>query len=181
MFKCIDHLRTLVRAVVVLMVATGAAHAASLVLSPATGSFDCGETYTLDVLVDASTTDLQGASLVLEFDGAILQALDVTAGDLITGAGCPHFVNWLNAGAPSDSVAVDLATLGCTVNGPGSIVRITFEGYVQGLSFIRVRSGILRDGQNNEIPFTSSEAEVDYRCPVADEAVAWGTVKAGYR
>ncbi len=173
--------RGLIRAAVILVLAAGTARAADLVLSPVTGSFDCGETYTLEVLADPATTDLHGASLVLEFDAAILQPLAVTAGSLVTGAGCPHFFTWLNAGAPSDSIAVDLATLGCSVDGPGVLVQIVFEGAVQGISPVRLRSGILRDSQNDDIPFTSNEAEVDYRCPVADESVAWGAVKARYR
>jgi len=155
--------------------------AGSLYFAPAAGNFDCGETYTLDLMIDATITDLRGASLVLEFDETILAPLTVSAGSLVAGAGCPHFLTWLNASAVGDSIAVDISTLGCSVDGPGSILRLTFEGFQQGISFMRCRSGILRDSLNHDIPYLCDEATIDYRCPVEDQARAWGAVKAIYR
>ncbi len=165
-----------------ILVATPAlAQVANLEFVPAAGSFDCGESWVVDLMIDASVTDLHGASLVVEFDDAILVPLTVSAGTLVTGAACPNFFTWLNATTMGDSIAVDLANLGCAVAGPGSILRMTFEGYQQGIAFVRCRSGVLRDSNNLDIPFTCTEASVDYRCPVADEAQAWGAVKASYR
>ncbi len=155
--------------------------AGSLYFVPATGSFDCGETYTLDLMIDDTITDLRGASLVLEFDEAILAPLTVSAGSLVAGAGCPHFFTWLNASAVGDSIAVDISTLGCSVDGPGSILHMTFEGFQQGVSFVRCRSGVLRDSNNQDIPYVCDEAAVDYRCPVEDQIRTWGAAKAIYR
>jgi len=154
---------------------------AGLVLAPVSGNFDCGEIFTLEILADPATADLKGVSLVLEFDGAILHPLGVEAGALMTGAACPYFLDWRPATIPTDTLAVDMAALGCSVNGPGVLLRFQFEGQVQGISPLSIRNGVLRDSINADIPFSSNVAQVDYRCPVADESTTWGALKAGYR
>ncbi|PJA76337.1 hypothetical protein CO151_03255 [bacterium CG_4_9_14_3_um_filter_65_15] len=182
-FKSRYRMRVLLPAVIVscLISAPVAAQTAGLSLVPSVGSFDCGETFTLDLMVDAQTIDLHGSSVVLEFNDAILAPLAVQPGALVTGAACPYFFDWTNASAIGDSIAVDLANLGCSVEGPGSILRVTFEGSVSGVSAVDCRSGILRDSLNQDIPYTCTGAEVNYLCPIADDPQAWGSLKALYR
>ena len=157
------------------------AQVANLAFVPETGNFGCGEVYTLDLVIDDSVTDLRGASLVIYFDEVIVEPLSVTPGSLITSAGCPNFFSWLNEGAAGGGIEVDLATLGCSVTGPGSILQLAFEGFHEGVSMVGCTSGILRDGNNNDIPFVCEEARVDYGCPVSDITSSWGTLKSLYR
>lgn len=164
----------------VLAAATGAAAQTVVSLVPPSGSFQCHETWTIDVMVDADATDLRGCSLVVEFDDDVIRPLSVTAGALVAGAACPNFTYWFGPAA-ADSVAVDVATLGCSVSGPGSVARITFEGYAGGTSPITLRRGDLRSGLNASIPFTTVGAEVHYDCAVETRAWTWGAVKSLYR
>lgn len=159
----------------------GVAQPDVIFFNPEDGSFGCGETHTVDLLIESSITDLRGFSLVLEFDPTFIQPLSVTAGSLVTGAACPNFFLWINPTPGLDNIAVDGATLGCSVGGPGSIISITFEGYMQGISTLGCREGLLREGDNAPIPFDCVETTVDYRCPVANEKTSWGSMKVGYR
>ncbi len=158
----------------------GPAHAATLTLVPPSGEFHCGNTWTIDVVLDAATTDLRGFSLVLEYDNAIITPYAVTAGSLVTAAACPSFLNWVGP-ASATSLQVDVASLGCSASGPGAIVSIVFAGESSGTSTIGIRSGLLRDGTNTPIAFTSNVVTVQYDCAVPVEGLRWGALKAGYR
>ena len=85
------------------------------------------------------------------------------------------------AQAPDQRVAFDVATLGCSVAGPGAIARITFEGHAGGTTAISLRRADLRTGTNAPIPYTALGAQVQYDCPVADRRETWGSLKARYR
>lgn len=149
-------------------------------LVPPSGYFQCGQTWTIDVTVDAGATDLRGCSLVVAFDNNVIRPISVSAGALVNGAACPNFTHWFGP-ATADSVAVDVATLGCSVAGPGSVARITFEGHAGGISPITLRSALLRTGLNAEIPYTAVDAQVQYDCAVAEERPSWGSLKSRFR
>ncbi|MBU2502396.1 cohesin domain-containing protein [bacterium] len=154
--------------------------AAELSFSPQEGNFDCGMIYRVELQVDAAVTDLRGFSLVLQYDPLILTPWSVGAGSLMTGAGCSHFFTWLNPGAVDGTIMVDAATLGCSMVGPGAIVVLEFEGEVQGISDLDCIQGELRTGSNDPIPFTCIPGTVDYRCPVPETRVPWGSIKAEF-
>jgi hypothetical protein len=163
------------------LLVVGSAAAQTVVsLVPPSGNFQCHETWTIDVNVDADATDLRGCSLVIEFHDDVIRPISVTAGALVAGAACPNFTYWFGPAA-ADSVAVDVAALGCSVSGPGAIARITFEGYAGGTSPITLRRGDLRNGLNESIPFTAIGAQVHYDCAVETRSWNWGSVKAVYR
>jgi len=138
------------------------------------------DTLVVSVSVDASVSDLRGFSWAIEFDPSIVMPIAVTAGSLVSGAACPNFINWLNIASVGDSIAVDGATLGCSVNGPGNIVDIKFVGVGFGISPLHWRRSELRDSLNMPIAHTCSDGSIT-RSPVAVEVVPWGRVKRGYR
>jgi hypothetical protein len=156
------------------------APAATLTLVPPTGEFHCGNTWTIDVVLDGATTDLRGFSLVFEYDNSIITPHAVSVGGLVMGATCPNFLSWV--GPPSaDNLKVDVANLGCSVSGPGTILSIVFEGENAGTSSISVREGEMRDGTNTPIAFTSNVVSVHYDCAVPVDEASWGALKAIYR
>ncbi|MFO7652604.1 MAG: hypothetical protein R6X25_02165 [Candidatus Krumholzibacteriia bacterium] len=131
-------------------------------------------------MIDA-TADVRGFSIVLEFDPDIVGPIAVTAGDLLTGAACGRFFDWLNVSAVGDSVAVDAALLGCSGDGPGSLLRIVFEGVEKGTSPLRCRRCRVRNSLNESIPVDCVAGIITYEGPVAVEAAAWGALKRVYR
>lgn len=163
-----------------MLLANAAAAQTFMSISPPLGQFQCEETFVIDVMVDADAIDLHGASFVLEFDDDVVRPLGVTAGALVAGAPCSNFTYWFGP-ANADSVAVDVANLGCAVDGPGSIARITFEGYIGGTTTVTLRSCLLRTTANAPIPFTFQGAVIHYECAVGDERSTWGTLKSLYR
>jgi hypothetical protein len=170
--------RGILLAAVLLLVGPSAARATVLDLAPSIGSFTCGGTWTIDVGIDVGTTDLRGFSLVLEYDDQVIQPLSVQVGNLVSGAACPNFLNWIVVG---NTIEANAANLGCSIAGPGTILTVVFEGVISGTSAINVRNGTLRTGTNDPIAFSSNPASVYYDCAVATDALGWGALKATYR
>ena len=168
--------------VMVLLACAPVAHAqVSLSFAPLHSTF-C-DTATVDVTVDGAATDLRGFSLVFEFDPNIVQPISVARGGLMTGAPCGSFLSWLNIAAVGDSIAVDGATLGCSMNGPGSILRFRFvPGPFAGTSPLRCRHGLLRDSLNQPMAFTSVAGSLIHPCvPIEVAPRTWSQVKEHFR
>ena len=138
--------------------------AAGLDFSPPTGSFTCDQTYTVDVTIDAFATDLRGFSLVMTYDSGMIAPQSVSAGDLLSGAACEHFFTWLDPVEP-DSIAVDAASLGCPVSGPGSLVRIVFTGVADGTSPLSFHDVRLRTGRTRRSPTRSASGRSTTTAP----------------
>lgn len=162
------------------LIGAATAPAATVTLVPSTGEFHCGNTWTIDVVLDGATTDLRGFSLVFAYDNSIITPYAVSVGGLVMGATCPNFLNWVGP-ATADNLKVDVANLGCSVSGPGTILSIVFEGESVGTSGISVREGEMRDGTNTPIAFTSNAVTVHYDCAVPVDEASWGALKAFYR
>jgi hypothetical protein len=141
-----------------------------------------GDPVIVDMTIDAATVGVRGFSLVGTFDSALLQLLDVEKGALLTGA-CPSVLYWNNALAIGDSVFVDGAGLGCSVDGPGAIVRLEFVAVAEGVALLDWRSGIMRDALNDDLlplppdlSWCLSRA-VRILGPIPAERSTWGRIK----
>jgi len=154
---------------------------AVLSFDPDDGVFETCDSLVVDLLIDDTVTDLRGFSIVLEFDSAVVEPTTVTAGALMSGAACDNFLYWINYYTTADSIAVDGATLGCSMSGPGAILRVVFLLKGIGISPLSVRQSRLRTGLNQPIPHTCEEATMTSNCPVAVTRYRWGQVKAMYR
>ena len=163
----------------VLVLAAGALAQTPITVSfdPPAGEFECNDTLVVSIVVDAAAVDLRGFSLEIGYDETIVEPIAVTAGDLLVGAACDHFVTWIDPGNDG-TLEVDGATLGCSVAGPGSIVSIEFAGVGEGSSPLECLSGILRDGDNATLDYTCVPGTIQWTCPVPVEARAWGELKA---
>jgi hypothetical protein len=126
--------------------------------------------------VDASVTDLQGFSLLLEYDPTIITPVAFELTGLTTGA-C--FFSFFPSAAGS-TIALDGAGLGCSVDGPGNLLRIRFVGANEGYSPLVCLSSILRDPQNQEIAHTCPGTTIQYTNPVPVERTSWSLIKTRY-
>jgi hypothetical protein len=151
-----------------------------LSFDPDAGSFGCGETLTVDVQIDDTTLDLHGFSVEFSFDNTVVHPVSVSAGPLVSGAACPYYLSWLNPGPAESTIAVDVANLGCAIDGPGTILQLVFVGVLQGISPLDCESLIFRDSQNQPIAMECDPATLEYRCPVANESTGFGAWKARY-
>jgi len=139
------------------------------------------DSLTVLLTVDDQATDLRGFSMVLDFDPAVVTPLAVEPGSLLVNSGCPYFLNWLNPVAYGDSLLIDGASLGCSVVGPGDLVRIRFQCASIDTGTISCRSVDLRDSVNQPVASTCGSAEL--RCvqpPISVEGTTWGRVKSWY-
>jgi len=145
----------------------------------------CGFTDTLCVFVDidASTTDLRGASFVFGFDPTFVLPISVEAWGLSTGS-CAPFVAWINQATFANTIEVDIAGLGCSYTGPGTILRICFTGPVpnmEGVSPFTCLASDLRDSTNQMLSHTCGSAVLTNVCPVPVQQTTWGQLKNGFR
>ncbi len=152
----------------------------TVTFDPPDGGFGCNQTLAVDVVIDGFTVDLHGASLEIAFDNTVVRPLSVTAGSLVAGAACPYYLNWLNPGPAETTIQVDVANLGCAIDGPGAIVHLVFEGVLQGISPLDCLSLIFRDSANHPIDMECVPGTIEYRCPVGIERTGWGAWKAQF-
>lgn len=167
-------------ATAVLVAPARTAAGATVSFSPLHSGTDVGDTVTVNVTIDAATPDLRGASLVLEFDPAVVAPVSVLKGALVTAAPCPSFLAWLNEPAVGDSLAVDLALLGCSIDGPGHVIELRFTGIAPGFTALECRSLSLRNSLNQTIPASCVPGSITVG-PISVEPHTWGRVKAAYR
>ena len=128
----------------------------------------------MEIFIDEYTLDLRGTSIEIDFDETIVVPIAVVAGSLVSGAACPFYLDWLNPGPGASTLQIDVANLGCSIDGPGAILKITFQGVLQGVSPLECLSLILRDGDNQDIVADCVPASIEYRCPVGVEDQGWG-------
>ena len=142
----------------------------------------CNDTLTVNLTVDVAAVDLRGFTFVLEFDPTHVVPISVQRGSLMTGAACSSFFTWINSASVGDSIAIDGATLGCSMAGPGNIVRMRFvHSATQGASVLRCRSGSLRNALNQSLPFNCPDGTLTYFCPVPAGQPSWGHIKRLFR
>lgn len=185
MLKLADRIGSCGRAVVVAatlgLAAASAAAQTTISFSPVGGHIPCtGGTLGVDVMIGPGAADLRAASLVIAFDKNVIRPVSVTAGPALAAIACPAFTYW-NGVTDADSVAVDLAGLGCSVTGAGSLVTIVFQNHAEGETALTLRRGLLRDSQNEPISFAASSGTVHVECAVGDESASWGAIKSLYR
>lgn len=181
------HVRPRIQALLgaVLVVAFFATHAwadpARLAFVPEVIEITCDQARPIDVWIDDVATDLRGASLVMRFDPNVMRPVAVEEGQLFLDSPCPSFLRWNNATAIGDSIFVDVAGLGCSVQGPGPIVRIWVTGVADGSTLLWGTGPILRDGSNAPISALWTPAHIITACPVGTPGRSWTALKSAFR
>ncbi len=157
------------------------AAAGSTVVSfvPLASEVNCHEIVDVDISIDVGAADLRGYSLVVTFDGALLELVDVLPGQLMVDASCDPFLHRFDLG-PGE-VQIDAAGLGCSVAGPGAITRLRLRGLADGVSPVTASQILLRNSANLPIAWTAIAGQVLINCPVPTDGNSWSTLKSIYR
>jgi hypothetical protein len=154
----------------------------SFACDPASCIFAGSQVLDVYVNVDATTVDLRGATLSLDFDPSIVHPIAVEPGALLAGSSCSWFFMWLNQATPGDGhIDVDLGGLGCSVDGPGTIIHLQFTGVNPGSSPLTCASLIMRDSLNQTLDSTCVGGLLTYEIAVPAEPLSWGLLKSRYR
>lgn len=155
--------------------------AADVALVPALATIPCSLQVAVDVVVD-SVADLRGFSLAIDFDPSLVEIDSVTVGPHVTGVPCGTFFFHVFHTAGEDSVAIDGATLGCSMVGPGTLATIHFRGLsAPGSTAVTFQKLVLRDSANLTIASTGLPGWIDVNCSVPVVPTTWAQTKASYR
>jgi hypothetical protein len=111
------------------------------------------EIFDVAVCIPAGITNLMGYDVAVTFDSSVIEILNVKEGPLPKSAPSTFF-QWLNPEGPADSVHVNGALFGHTVDGPGDLFTLTFKGLHDDAvttTNICIAYSALRDGANHDI------------------------------
>ena len=143
----------------VLLVATSAFADGVVTLSP--GPVGPGQRFTVAVNltgpvvkgVPSGVADVYAFQLSLSFSSSLIQAREVTAGNLLATAGTPYFSNGSidNGSGTISNVFGTLITVPSGASGSGTLATITFQGVAAGTPQITITSVTLLDSHLNPI------------------------------
>jgi hypothetical protein len=143
-----------------------------------------GQIFQIGIRVSSGVTGLMGYNVAVTFDSSVIRILDVEEGPLPRTASDTTFFWWFNPGGESDSVHVNSAVLGATVDGPGELFTLTFKALTHGAvrtTIVRIAYSDLRDGTNHPIAHGRKDGFVAVEPTVRVESATWGAVKEMYR
>lgn len=143
---------------------------------PTSCAFAGSDTMDVYIGIDGTVTDMQGFSLTLEYDPSIVTPVAMELAGLTTGS-C--FFSFFPSAAGS-TIALDGAGLGCSVDGPGALVRLRFVGVSDGISPLTCQQSLLRDSQNAPITHTCPGTAIEYVNAVPVERTSWSLIKSRY-
>jgi hypothetical protein len=112
------------------------------------------------IVVNDEIESLMGYDVTVSFDDSSLEIVAVEEGALPANSGFGTFFRWMNPGCGCDSVFVNGAILGNTVDGPGALFTITFRAIRAGTTTIGIRRSDLRNGTNERLLHFRHDAQV---------------------
>jgi len=128
----------------------------------------------------AGVPEFRGMSVVFGFDPAVIAPVSVAAGEILEGAACPYFLDWINQDGWTDTMAVDAALLGCDVAADGTVICVTFQGVGYGESPLPWLEVEVRDGNNDPVLVEAIDGSILYDPAVAVEPTNLSEVKANF-
>lgn len=150
-------------------------------LVPFPSTIACSLHAAVDVVVDP-VADLRGFSMAIAFDPSLVAIDSVTVGSHVTGASCGSYFFHVFHTPGEDSVAIDGATLGCSMTGPGTLATIHFRGLsLPGSTAVTFQKLLLRDGTNDSLGATGDPGWIDVSCTIPVVPTTWARTKASYR
>ena len=173
--------RTSLALLIALAVLPASARAATVLsFVPDSGEITCDEQLDVEIHVDAGAVDLRGLTLRFTYDPTLLDLVDVFPGQSFVDAPCDPFL--YTDRTPPGVLQIDIAGLGCSVDGPGSVARVRFEGKsTDGISPLVGIAATLRDSENQGIAASWDDGQILVSCPVPNETTSWSGLKARMR
>jgi len=171
----------IIAAFLLLLVAGKTTASLGLMVMPDDTTVVAGTTFQIRIAVDSSIDSLMGYDITVAFDSSVVELVSVDEGALPGSGGAPTFFHWFNASVLSDTVVVNGAVLGTTVDGPGVLFTITFKGLREGATPVAFVDTELRDNFNVVISHDTADGVVHVAEPIAVRAVTWGAIKNLYR
>jgi hypothetical protein len=166
---------------VLLWVITGTAAALpGLAIAPGDTTVVADNTFQIRIEADAALVGLMGYDITVAFDSSIVELVGVDEGPLPGSGGAETFFHWFGAGAAGDTVVVNGAVLGTTVDGPGVLFTITLEGIREGTTPVSIVASQMRDNFNVAIPHATAGGSVTVEEPIAVRTATWGEIKTLY-
>ena len=150
-----------------------------LVVDPESGLVQVDDVFDVDILVDAGFVDMMGYDITIAFNSSIIELIGATEGPLPQSAAAPTFFWWAPGGS-ADTVVVDGAVLGTTVDGLGILFILTFKAKDVGTTQIAVTFSDIRTGTNAAIAHTTQSATVIVDDSIPVEQTTWGRLKHRY-
>ena len=121
--------------------------------------------FKVEIAVNDEIDSLMGYNVTVDFDDSYLEIVGVDEGWLPEGSGSGTFFSWMNPDCDCDSVSVNGSILGNTVDGPGTLLTITFRALRLGTTTISVRRSDLRNGVNEKLAHGVKDAVVTIEYP----------------
>jgi hypothetical protein len=152
----------------------------TIYLTPQTTQVPEGTTFTIDVAVNESLTDLTGYNLRIELDSSVVRYVGAAEGPLPSSGGSNTAFDWILE--DDDTLMIDGAVLGGWVDGPGVLAHITLLAHYQGTTDMDFLSADLRDIYNDPLTVFDEGAVIIVEpggSPV--EGTSWSVVKSLYR
>jgi len=152
----------------------------TIYLTPQTTQVVEGTTFTIDVAVNESLTDLTGYNLRITLDSSVVHYIGAGEGPLPSSGGHETAFHWILE--DDDTLIIDGAVLGGWVDGPGVLVHVTLSAHYQGTTNMDFLSVDLRDIDNNPLTAFDEGAVIIVEpggSPIHD--MSWSVVKSLYR
>jgi len=153
---------------------------ATIYLTPELTQVVEGTTFTIDVAVNESITDLTGYNLRIVLDSSIVLYVGAAEGPLPSSGGAATAFYWMLQ--DDDTMIINGAVLGSWVNGPGVLAHITLFALSPGTTDMDFLSVELRDIDNNPLTALEEGAAIivdEGGSPVDD--TSWSVLKSLYR
>jgi hypothetical protein len=140
-----------------------------------------GTTFQIRIVANSSVTSLMGYDIIVAFDTSLVELIDVVEGSLPGSGGATTFFHWFGAGIPSDTVHVNGAVLGTTVDGPGVLFVITFKAIFPGITPVEFIATEMRDNLNVDIAHNAVDGSITVEKSIPVRSSTWGNIKSRYR
>jgi hypothetical protein len=137
--------------------------------------------FEVEITVDSTLSSLMGYDVTVSFDASIIEFVDAEEGPLPMSASATTFFYWWQPGGAADTVAVNGAVLGTTVDGPGTLFKLKFKAKMVGTTTIEITRSDLRTGTNTAISHTTKLGTVIVDEDIPVESVTWGRLKSKFR
>ncbi len=171
----------IIAACLLLLIAGSASAGSGLRVAPDDTTVVAGESFQIRIVVDSSVTSLMGYEVTVAFDSSIVELVGVDEGPLPGSGGAQTFFHWFGAGVASNSVHVDGAVLGTTVDGPGVLFTIEFKAKREGTTPVSFVSTELRDNFNVVISHDTTDGSIVVEKTIPVRPATWGSIKIRYR